>query len=235
MAKALAERAQAAMEEREVEKREKKEKKRGRKRSRSRRRRGSSRDSSSSASVKLGRSRTADGIQKIAEDRPGELLRETLESLQRHLSGTSRSDFTPTFSGYLQTVWHQRYPPHVTGARNVHELAVLAEALDLLIAGRLSEAGDLLSQRLKAILRSVEDGEWTTAAQMEINSRGSLSLASPSELREATRAFKFQSTLHRNAKGASKGKSESSTGGRGGAAPTSLPVRGQQATGGKVG
>eukprot|EP00971_Amphidinium_carterae_P205580 4079802-Amphidinium_carterae.2 len=139
------------------------------------------------------------------------------------MAGSARSDFEATFNGYLTTIWSQKFPPSVTGSRNLRELGVLSEALDYLLAGELGAAGDLLSQRFKAILRSVEDGgDWTVASHLEVGNKGSLSLASSAELREATKAMKYQASSHTSAKTSGKsgrGKGEGSSS----AQPRSMP------------
>eukprot|EP00973_Karenia_brevis_P034784 4799642-Karenia_brevis.AAC.1 len=64
-------------------------------------------------------------------------------------------------------------------------MRLISERLDDLLRGNLSQCGDKLMQRLKAIQRSHLDGHWNTAKHLEIGTDADISLVSQSELREA--------------------------------------------------
>ena len=53
------------------------------------------------------------------------------------------------------------------GLRNTRELKTLALAIDHLLAGRLSEACDLLAQRFRAVEASHQEG-WAVARHLEV-------------------------------------------------------------------
>ena len=50
------------------------------------------------------------------------------------------------------------------GEEKLRELRTLSAALDLVVCGKVSMAGDMLMQRLKSVLMSIRDGSGSTAA-----------------------------------------------------------------------
>ena len=74
------------------------------------------------------------------------------------------------------------------GPRSGKELRTLAEALDLVAAGRLPQVADLLMQRFKALEQSISDGHWGIANQLELVEDTATTLTSTGEQRAAARA-----------------------------------------------
>ena len=52
--------------------------------------------------------------------------------------------------------------------RDSRELKTLAAAVDLLVRGQLSQAGDLLMQRFKSVETAARDQHWEVAVQQEL-------------------------------------------------------------------
>jgi len=52
--------------------------------------------------------------------------------------------------------------------RDRRELDTAAYALDMLVQGKLSQAGDVLVQRMKAIETAAHAGNWKAAEQLEL-------------------------------------------------------------------
>eukprot|EP00971_Amphidinium_carterae_P255928 5081544-Amphidinium_carterae.1 len=141
---------------------------------------GESDDSSFHEALLEGNGKTGiEQIQRLAERTPGALLADALLTMQKGLAGTSgRAQVDPSFKTYLAQVWSPRYPPSTSGARNTKELGILADALDGILDGSLSEVGDLLCQRFKAIMQSILDGHsWHMADELEVGGAPELRLS----------------------------------------------------------
>ena len=68
----------------------------------------------------------------------------------------------------MSTVVRPNLPVTTMGVRNARELRTLAESLDLLGAGSLARAADLLAQRFIAIETAIMDGSWESARHLEL-------------------------------------------------------------------
>ena len=88
---------------------------------------------------------------------------------------------------YINSVWHGHYPPSEMGQRTALELRMLGVCLDCLVRGELSQIGDILMQRLKAIEQSTKDGHWHVAQFLEVRSAGEVGLATQTEVRGAVK------------------------------------------------
>ncbi len=86
---------------------------------------------------------------------------------------------------YLMSVLHSQMPVERMGRRTAREMRTISECLDCLLRGELPELGDMLMQRLKALERSVTDGNWTMAQEMELIPPDNSTLSSPAEVRSA--------------------------------------------------
>ena len=54
------------------------------------------------------------------------------------------------------------------GEEKLRELRTLSAALDLVVSGKVSMAGDMLTQRLKSILMSIRDGSTAASRYLEL-------------------------------------------------------------------
>eukprot|EP00973_Karenia_brevis_P046593 6462400-Karenia_brevis.AAC.1 len=86
-------------------------------------------------------------------------------------------------------------------------MRLIGECLDDLLRGDLSQCGDKLMQRLKAIQRSHLDGHWNTAKHLEIGTEADISLVSSGELREAVAGQVVETKLAADAAKASSSRS----------------------------
>ena len=146
-------------------------------------------------------------VRRLATERPGALLESALVLMVRQTgSATGGVDLASAAAtsglsvGYLTRAFlpqmGQRFP-----LRAERELRTLAEAIDLLLAGRLASLGDLLAQRLRAVEAStLEDGGWTMARHLEVIPDARVS-AVPDAMREAmARAERAQLALRSSAR-----------------------------------
>eukprot|EP00435_Cladocopium_sp_Y103_P065934 s1385_g28.t1 len=147
--------------------RRRKTKERGRSRSRRRRRRGSkeksdacsrskseaSKSSQSSEGFQVPSTRGEDELWRLSKRHPGRLLKAAMKELQRYLgeragTGEEEEDWSRyKMMGYINQIVMTRYPAGQIGVRNQRELITLGTGVDLLLAGRLPELGDLMVQR----------------------------------------------------------------------------------------
>lgn len=121
---------------------------------------------------------------------------------------------------YFTTVVNQT--GNNVGLRNARELRTLAEALDLLMVGKVAEAGDLLMQRFKAVELASQEGNWKVAQHLELIPETGVSTSSFKERRAAAKLemedYRLRKALGGHAAGPRFGPeaAPSPAGGRGG-------------------
>eukprot|EP00435_Cladocopium_sp_Y103_P035369 s2720_g9.t1 len=76
-------------------------------------------------------------------------------------------------------------PYHAAGSPLLRELYSLAQAIDLLRMGRLPETADALASRFIAVHTALSEGNWTTAAQLELYPLEPVQSASTATMLEA--------------------------------------------------
>ena len=81
------------------------------------------------------------------------------------------------------------------GERSRRELTTLAAAIDMIVSGRMAEAGDLLVQRFKAVETAAATGTWGVAQHLEIAPRSQVSTVQDRELEAAARLERDQYKL----------------------------------------
>ena len=100
-------------------------------------------------------------LRKIAEEKPGQLLAQTLASLHEQLETTTgeeaKDPLAPIMVRYLLSMVVPRYN-QLQGTDRYRELRTLCQSLDLLLKGKVDSAADVLIQRVKSLLMSVRDG-----------------------------------------------------------------------------
>ena len=74
--------------------------------------------------------------------------------------------------------------------RNAGELKTLAKGLDLLLAGKVPEAADLLSQRFQAVETADVEGSWAAARHLELMPEPKVSAVPADNRRRAVRMEK---------------------------------------------
>lgn len=75
-------------------------------------------------------------------------------------------ELPPVAMAYYLRVLRTTYP--AMGVRSARELATLATVLDHLAEGDCGAAADVVAQRLKAVEKSIVDGSWEGARQLEL-------------------------------------------------------------------
>ena len=99
-----------------------------------------------------GKSALSSRITRIAQKRPGRLLRSTLQAMQSSLHPgvpLPGKELPPILTQFLQQAL-QTQNPHLDG-RNLRELQTLAQVADLVLKGQIEQGMDLLVQRFKRV------------------------------------------------------------------------------------
>ena len=133
-------------------------------------------------------------VRRTAATKPGALLRSGLVVMQRHV-GRQVEDCEAVDAvqakGLAAACLAAALKPNA-GSRlsfgALRELQSLAEALDLLMRGRVASAGDVLIQRFRAVeAASLEEGEWSVARHLEKRPPRGISSGTtrPEEVRKA--------------------------------------------------
>ena len=135
---------------------------------------------------------------RLSQKNPGCLLRSALKEMSRYLSARGEAQMEDESQGkvlsYLRQVMLPQFPK--AGVRSTRELTTLASAVDLLLAGDLGRAGDLIIQRHPW----QPEGNWSVAQHYElIPGRATLSTkAKQTEAAKAElRARKLRQSIHR--------------------------------------
>jgi len=186
----------------------------GRSRRRRRRRRGGSRSASSSGSREPRLSRLGP-IQQVAASQPGELLRNGLSAMSRHVTGhetdasgetSAKAVARPELAANYLVQALLPSGGHNLSLHAERELRTLAEVCDAIVAGNPLRAGDVAMQRFRAVeYASSQEGGWQVARHLELIPTAGVSSV-PIGLR--TIIAREQATQER-ARVAQKGKGES--------------------------
>ena len=180
-------------------------KRRSRSRSRRRRRRRSPRSTSRSSSRSDSRSDFRGAPSRAREEpassmvatRPGELYARTINTIAKKVqarggAGAADTNGLQHFLTYLTAVLHGRYPPEKCGVRTTTELRLVAECLDALRGGDLTQVADLLAARFTALEASVIDGDWHTAKHLDAISDQASGLATLQQRKAALVERRFE-------------------------------------------
>eukprot|EP00973_Karenia_brevis_P073877 10270897-Karenia_brevis.AAC.1 len=84
------------------------------------------------------------------------------------------------------------------GLRNSREALTLSAIIDALLRGNPAGALDIVAQRLKALERSIVDGNWQTARWMELIPTGEAQLSMQEETLKAQRLEKAERDLRKS-------------------------------------
>jgi len=114
-------------------------------------------------------------IQEMSRRHPGHLMQEAYDRFQQALNPSLRlapGEKTPMKPCAIEYVRQIGALPQAGGrtmsVRDRRELDTAAYALDMLVQGKLSQAGDVLVQRMKAIETAAHAGNWKAAEQLEL-------------------------------------------------------------------
>ena len=112
-------------------------------------------------------------IQRLAATRPGRLLKQglkqmyTLTNPSTVVTSADIPDIPAAAMSYFHNILETTQSQHLS-KRDGRELKTLAAAVDLLVRGQLSQAGDLLMQRFKSVETAARDQHWDIAVQQEL-------------------------------------------------------------------
>ena len=109
---------------------------------------------------------------KLAKEAPGKLSEATLAEMADFLGAMEGETAVDPTSAlvlrWLLTVYAPQNPVKHIGVPVYRELRTLAEAIDLLLQGKVTQALDVLTQRMKAVQVAVGDGHWGAAKWLEL-------------------------------------------------------------------
>ena len=151
-----------------VEDNKKKKKKKKRKKGGSRGSTTSTSSSSHSSDEFDNRSR----FERLAEEKPGQLLLRAIGEIRRVISVGSVASprpaiLSPCFVAYYSQILEPQKGQ--VGLRSIREMKTLAVAIDLVLAGDATRALDILVQRFKALeLAATDSAGWAAAQHMEL-------------------------------------------------------------------
>eukprot|EP00438_Fugacium_kawagutii_P032213 Skav231673 [mRNA] locus=scaffold597:177506:179203:+ [translate_table: standard] len=141
---------------------------------------------------------------RYAKRHPGRLAARLLRKMESATGFGGAEIKSRTATGKLQAVAHMYYLAIMSPAmrsmwtqRTQRELKVSATLLDLTVLGKIKEVQDILAQRIKALERSVADGnQWKRAKFLELVEQDDVALVDQGEedmmLKEAEREEKMK-------------------------------------------
>ena len=126
---------------------------------------------------------------RISRRHPGRCFKKVLKTvsqvLEEHRSSSAGSQDTlaldPAFRRFYLLVLSRK----MNSRRNSREARTLCEALDMLVAGRLPQALDLLAQRLLAVETADSEKSWLVAQHLELVPMEDASVTSEMQIRVA--------------------------------------------------
>ncbi len=116
-------------------------------------------------------------LRKLSAEKPGTLLLRGYTLMHEQLgtlhgdplaSGSADEVLKPAAGRYLLTSVLPMMDVAKLGEERLRELRTLCAALDLVVSGKVSMAGDMLMQRLKSILMSLRDGSTAASRYLEL-------------------------------------------------------------------
>lgn len=116
-------------------------------------------------------------LRRLSSERPGllllrgfSLMHEQLGTLHGEIGGEGSAEdmLRPAALRYLLTSAFAQMNLQQVGEQNLREMRTLASALDLLVGGKVSMAGDMMMQRLKSILMGIRDNSTAASRYLEL-------------------------------------------------------------------
>lgn len=116
-------------------------------------------------------------LRKLSAEKPGTLLLRGYSLMHEQLgtlhgdplaSGSAEEVLKPAAVRYLLTSVLPMMDLGKLGEEKLREMRTLSAALDLVVGGKVSMAGDMLMQRLKSILMSLRDGSTAASRYLEL-------------------------------------------------------------------
>ena len=141
----------------------------------------------------------------VAQKKPGRLTQLALDEMTRYLADKVESaDLETKWAGqrvgaYLSQIILAAHPSMTL--RMQRELQTISVTLDHLLAGRLAQASDTLTQRLKACETALLEGNWLTARHLELIPPAAASLVRAEEremaAKQELKAAKLKESLRK--------------------------------------
>ena len=116
-------------------------------------------------------------LRKLSSEKPGTLLLRGFSLMHEQLGtlygdvggeGSTEDMLKPAALRYLLTSAFAQMNRQQVGEETLRELRTLATSLDLLVAGKVSMAGDMLMQRMKSILMGIRDNSTAASRYLEL-------------------------------------------------------------------
>ena len=165
-------------------------------------------------------SSNAESLAMLSRRAPGKLfeqgltkIKERLLALQGASGATTDQDLRRVLSFYHEVIFKSKNGD-LTNKHTEAEMATLAEAVDCLSEGDLGRLGDILLQRYTALERSVTDGNWIVAQEMEVLDHNRSGLASDEQVWRASRRQLHAAQLQRTLEGLTRRPDGSDPSGR---------------------
>ena len=165
----------------------------------------SSGERSDSSSFQLTPARGGIELWRVAQKKPGRLTRLALDEMTRYLTDKVESaDLETKWAGqragaYLSQIILAAHPSMTL--RMQRELQTISVTLDHLLAGRLAQGSDTLTQRLKACETALLEGNWLTARHLELIPPAAASLVRAEEremaAKQELKAAKLKESLRK--------------------------------------
>ena len=150
-------------------------------------------------------------LRRKALSSPGSVMEDLIRHAQEQMDRGALLDQDGVRAGVTQGIKMSTYfallirPYYPAGNPLLRELYALAQAIDLLRMGRLAETADALASRFVAVHTAMSDGNWQTAAQLELFPLEQVQSASTSVMLKAQKhrrlLWKSQGFTSRQARG----------------------------------
>jgi hypothetical protein len=141
-------------------------------------------------------------IIRVAKRHPGKLTNIMLKNMSSLIGerlppeGEGPEEARPVVTAYLHGVLHISCPREKMGLRNSREFATIALAMDHIVRGQVSAGLDVLTQRWKALERTLVDGHWSMARWHELIPTTEAPLLSRGENHAALRLEKSERSIN---------------------------------------
>lgn len=151
----------------------------------------------------------------IHERFPGVLFAESLRNMSENLLTSQGEDLRIEGLKAVAVLYYRQELQRKASAPQSRELLNLVTAIDLLTKGRPAQAGDVLTQRLKAVEMGLHGSHWAVTQKMEVAQSESSTIARRQEVHHAQRETHLDNKTKYLAGMGNTGKDEKGPKGRG--------------------
>ena len=153
-------------------------------------------------------------VRRLARKAPGLLTFSMVKEMQRQLltaAGTLWDTEKTAVPPVSLQYYRSQLAPRLSGGAS-REALTLSWALDLALQGKMAQAADCLSQRLKSLEMIAGGASWAVSQRVEVVPPERGRLSSRAEAQEAAREEKQESKTRQMTKGKEKGKTDTGAG-----------------------